>query len=147
MKNYLIIAGLFLNVMCVCTGDTRDNIIDFAKQYIGRPYRYAGDSPDGFDCSGFVCFVYRNSLGINLPHSSTGIWESGREVRIEDAKPGDIIVFANRGRIDHVALLINSSTMIHAVSDGSKTGVLISPLNDSYFGPRIVGVRSYIEKE
>ncbi|MDR0525805.1 MAG: C40 family peptidase [Spirochaetaceae bacterium] len=124
----------------------RQTIIETAKLYQGVAYRYGAESPKGFDCSGFVRYVYRTAAGIDLPRSSRNIWASGRSIPIAEAQPGDIVVFAAQkgGPVDHVAILMDRNSIIHAVSQGPKTGVIISPLTDRYFGPRILGVKTFI---
>jgi cell wall-associated NlpC family hydrolase len=128
----------------------RRQIIETAKQYLGIPYKTAGSTPNGFDCSGFVWYVYRTAIKMDVPRSSRGVWASNAETfALKDAKPGDIVVFsANKGggSINHTAILLDGDTMIHAVSDGPRRGILISPLNDKYFAPRIVGVKSFIKE-
>ena len=124
----------------------RQSIIETAKLYQGVSYRYGSESPKAFDCSGFVRYVYRTAAGINLPRSSRSIWDQGRLIEIASARPGDIVVFAGRrgSAVDHVAILLDDRSIIHAVSQGPKTGVIISPLTDRYFGPRILGVKTFI---
>ncbi|MDR2808677.1 MAG: C40 family peptidase [Spirochaetaceae bacterium] len=142
----------FLFVLCiVCAGrsgaqNIRQIILETAQQYRGAPYRYGGTTPDGFDCSGFVSFVYQKAAGIKVPHSSKGLWNSGMAVQLEQAEPGDIIAFADRGVISHVAILFDTDHIIHAVSEGPRRGVIVSPLSDKYFGPRIIGARSYLQQ-
>jgi cell wall-associated NlpC family hydrolase len=133
----------------------RVRIIQFARKYLGAPYRSSGDTPKGFDCSGFVWFVYHNAVKIEVPRSSRGVWTSNaKTVKLENAQPGDIIVFSankgGKGSINHTAILVEKPTdadpsgaMIHAVSDGPKKGILISPLDDKFFAPRIIGVKSF----
>jgi cell wall-associated NlpC family hydrolase len=128
----------------------RTALIETAKAYLGTPYRAGGDTAKGFDCSGFVWFVYHNAIGMDVPRSSRGMWESGaKSVSLKDALPGDVLVFSSRpggkGAINHSALFVNEASMIHAVSDGPKTGVLISPMNDSYFAPRLIGVKRFLK--
>jgi hypothetical protein len=125
-------------------GELRRLIVETAKRYLGVPYVYGASSSGGFDCSGFVSFVYR-AAGISVPRSSGGIWSAGGPVRMDAAKPGDVVVFNTVGeRPSHVAILMEDGALIHAVSAGPRTGVIISPANDRYFGPRIIGARTFI---
>ncbi|MDR0410965.1 MAG: C40 family peptidase [Treponema sp.] len=131
------------------TADDREALIALAQKYLGTPYRSAGDNPKGFDCSGFVWFVYRNAVNMNIPRSSKGVWTSDAETTtLENAHPGDIIIFSSqkggRGSINHSAMLLDENSMIHAISDGPRRGVVISPLSDKYFGPRIIGVKRFL---
>ena len=64
-----------------------------AQQYIGTPYVYGGASPAGFDCSGYVMFVYAQ-FGISLPHSVSGQAAMGKRISIADAQPGDIVIMS-----------------------------------------------------
>ena len=133
----------------------RARIIQFAQKYLGTPYRSSGDTPKGFDCSGFVWFVYHNAVKIEVPRYSRGVWASNaKTVKLENAQPGDIIVFSankgGKGSINHTAILVGKPTdddpsgaMIQAVSDGPKRGILLSHLDDKFFAPRIVGVKSF----
>lgn len=124
--------------------EIRKAIVTAAKKYLGTPYVYGGLSTSGFDCSGFICYVYESAANMKIPRTSKSIWNNGTPVRIAAAKPGDIIVFDTVGGTpSHVAILLDDSSMIHAVSAGTRTGVIISPLQDRYFAPRIIGVRSF----
>jgi peptidoglycan endopeptidase LytE len=119
--------------------------VETAKQFLGAPYIYGAESPAGFDCSGFVRYVYRTAAGITVPKSSRSIWDTGKPVEPEAAKPGDIMVFNTVGNTaSHVGILLEDGSLIHAVSSGPRTGVIISPRADRYFGPRILGFRSFI---
>ena len=129
------------------TAPIRESIINTATRYVGVPYRYGAASPSAFDCSGFVGYVYGEAAKIPLPRSSRQIWVSGLPVPLAKAQPGDILVFDTAGGVpSHVAILLDKNRMIHAVSQGPRTGVMISSLNDSYFGPRLIGVRSFISE-
>ncbi len=131
--------------IAIDTAPLRSAIVTTAKKYVGVPYVYGASSPAAFDCSGFVGYVYREAATIPLPRSSRQIWTMGIPIPLAKAQPGDILVFDTAGGFpSHVALLIDKNQMIHAVSQGPRTGVMISSLNDSYFGPRLIGVRSFI---
>jgi hypothetical protein len=135
---------IFSGLAAADEGELRRTIVETAKRYLGVPYVYGASSPGGFDCSGFVSFVY-HAAGISIPRSSGGIWSTGGPIRMDAAKPGDVIVFNTVGeRPSHVAILMEDGALIHAVSAGPKTGVIISPINDRYFGPRIIGARTFI---
>ncbi|MDR1956525.1 MAG: C40 family peptidase [Treponema sp.] len=142
----LLVCDFFLVSSFMVADDTlRQTIIEIAKQYQGVAYKYGAESPKAFDCSGFVRYVYRTAAGIELPRTSKKIWASGQVVHRDDAQVGDIVVFASKGGdINHVAILLDTDSVIHAVSLGPKTGVIISSLRDRYFGPRILGVTSFL---
>jgi cell wall-associated NlpC family hydrolase len=68
-----------------------DQVYSVAQQYIGTPYVYGGSTPAGFDCSGFVMYVYAQ-FGVSLPHSVSGQAAQGKRISLEDARPGDIVI-------------------------------------------------------
>jgi cell wall-associated NlpC family hydrolase len=117
----------------------RDSIVAFAKQQLGVKYVYAtADPKKGFDCSGFVNFVYRH-FGIEVPRSSSGFQNLGKALKPEEFKVGDILVFygyKDSGSIGHVGIICEANGMkskfIHA-SSGSEMAVTISELgSDAY---------------
>ena len=126
---------------------TADSIIGFARQHLGKPYRYAARGPAAFDCSGFTSYVYAR-FGYPLAHSSSGQAAQGRPVKrgIRHLQRGDIVVFSGR-RISktpgHVGIYIGpdpggkSFTFIHA----ARTGVIISHLSEPYYEARYLGAR------
>jgi len=85
-------------------------VIAYASNFVGTPYRSGGTTPAGFDCSGFVSYVYRH-FGISLPHSSSAYWNVG--TRVSSPKPGDIIVTSG-----HVALYAGNNLQIDAPVPG-----------------------------
>ena len=116
-----------------------DQLIGFAKKLIGIPYRYATSNPDvGFDCSGFVSYVFKN-IGFKVPRSSREFVTTGKPVALEDAKVGDVLIFTGSNpkvrKIGHVGIIysINGDEIhfIHA-SSGKANGVTITPLNTYY---------------
>jgi cell wall-associated NlpC family hydrolase len=113
----------------------RAGLIDYAKQYLGTNYRRAGADPKkGFDCSGFVNFVFKH-FNVTLPRSSREYPSLGTALKPEDFKVGDVLVFygfRDRGHIGHVAIVCEANGMksrfIHA-SSGRAHSVTISDLD------------------
>jgi peptidoglycan endopeptidase LytE len=113
-------------------------LAQLATQYDGSPYRWGGTSPAGFDCSGFVLFVY-SQFGIGLPHSEAGQLSSGPRVGLDELQPGDVLVFANTYRrgLSHVGIYLGEGRFEHAVDE--RHGVMTSNLGDGYWASRLVG--------
>ncbi len=121
-----------------------DNMLGFAKTFLGTPYLSSGASPTGFDCSGFVSYVLGN-FGLDVIHSSYGLAEYGRTVKLSEAKPGDLMFFkgSNSGssRIGHVAIIyeVNPTEGIKFIHASSSKGITIDRFNGSaYYVPRYV---------
>ncbi len=106
--------ALLLNVGQVKAAATGQDIVNYAKQFQGVPYVWGGTSPSGFDCSGFVQYVYRNAAGINLPRVDVDQIKAGTPVSRNDLKPGDLIS-PHRG---HIGIYIGNGKMIHAPQTG-----------------------------
>lgn len=105
----------------------------------GKPYRYGGNNPQGFDCSGLVQYSYAKA-GVKLPRSTEALWKASRSITLRDARPGDLLFFTQLGkRSSHVALYIGDSRFVHAPSTG-KT-VYVADLNDDYWRRHFEGVR------
>jgi cell wall-associated NlpC family hydrolase len=114
------------------------DLADLAEEYVGSAYRWGGASPAGFDCTGFVMWVY-SQFGIALPHNEAGQLASGERVAAEDLQPGDVLVFANTYRrgLSHVGIYVGNGQFVHAADE--RHGVVVSDLWDTYWAPRFVG--------
>lgn len=115
------------------------NIAQFALQFVGYPYVWAGNTPAGFDCSGFTQYVYGAMLGIDITHS-TGIQAaSGAWVDWGTWMPGDLVSFAGTWGpgITHVGIYIGDGQFVHA--ENETTGVTISSLYSDYYGGHYYG--------
>lgn len=118
-------------------------IIEKAQEYLGTPYRYGGQSPGGFDCSGFVRYIYAQ-FNIDLPHNAAAQYNNGSEVSKADLLPGDLVFFACGGRsIDHVGIYSGNDQFIHSSSPRSG-GVINSSLSNGYYGGNYVGGRRIV---
>jgi hypothetical protein len=123
----------------------RKRLLEVAFKYRGVPYVYGAESPRAFDCSGFVRYVYREAYGIELPRSARGFYSVGTPIDARNAKAGDVYIYDTVGGApSHVAIVVGDGTVIHAVSDGPRTGVIVSPLADRYWSPRLIAARVFI---
>lgn len=133
--------------------EIRENIVAFAMNYLGTPYKYASINPDkGFDCSGFVHFIFKN-FNIDLPHSSKAFKLVGKEVKPDEFKVGDVLVFygyRNSSQIGHVGIICEANGMnskfIHS-SSGKVKGVIISELNSAMYSKRFYKCVDVLEME
>ena len=108
---------------------TRNEVVEYAKRYLGNPYVYGGNSlTNGIDCSGFVQKVY-NHFGYSLPRTSSNqsTYSRLQKVTIAELKPGDLIFYGNGGRVSHVAIYIGKNQIIHA--SNKRDGIKISNAN------------------
>jgi uncharacterized protein YfaT (DUF1175 family) len=112
-------------------------IVKNANKYLGVRYHYGQSNANGFDCSGFVRYVYGN-CGYTLPHSSLAQYQMSKHVKAAKALPGDLVFFRTHGRhVSHVGIYLGDSTFIHSPSTG-KT-VSVDSLNAAYYKNRLVG--------
>ena len=115
--------------------EARFRVIVDACKYERTPYRQGGVSKSGFDCSGFVYLSFYDALGVSVPRYSESLFQWAEEISIEEALPGDLLFFrtTSAGNISHVGIYLGSGRFIHAASEGSRTGVIYSNLNESYW--------------
>ena len=93
-------------------------VVELAKQFLGTPYRYGGSSPSGFDCSGFVYYLYK-SMGVTLNRVAADQMTNGTWVPKNQLQPGDIVGFQNKsGYINHVGIYVGNGMMIHSPQTG-----------------------------
>ncbi len=112
-------------------------IASAALSQLGRPYRYGGQSPAGFDCSGLVVFAYR-AARLNLPRSSADQYRLAEPVEISRATPGDLLFFRYSGRVSHVGIYLGEARFVHAPSSGGE--VSVRSLKDPHYRQRLVSV-------
>jgi cell wall-associated NlpC family hydrolase len=120
----------------------RLHLIEKAKQYIGVNYKYGQANEDGFDCSGYVKYVY-GQFGYALPHSSYEQYNLSKRLKQKNAKPGDLVFFITRGsHVSHVGIYMGDNTFIHSPSRGKQ--VRIDSLDSAYFKRHLVGFGTLI---
>lgn len=106
----------------------RKEAVEYALQFVGGRYVYGGSDPNtGVDCSGFTRYVMAHSASISLPHSSGAQASQGREVSLDQMRPGDLLFYSSGSRINHVAMYIGDGQIVHASTE--KTGIKTSPWN------------------
>ena len=110
-------------------------VVDIAMQYLGIPYVWGGASPSGFDCSGFVAYVFAQ-MGVSLPHHAASQYSYGIAVSSDQLEPGDLVFFDGLG---HVGIYIGGGMFIHSPHTGDV--VKISSLSDSWYAATFVGAR------
>jgi len=122
------------------SGNKVAKLVSEAKKLIGTPYSWAGSSPSGFDCSGFIYYTFKKA-GYDVPRlSSSTYYDMGKKVT--SPKSGDLIFFAtgsNKSVISHMGIYLGGGEFIHA---SSSKGVTISTTSNSYFKSKIIGYRS-----
>ena len=124
----------------------RDSIVMTAHEYVGTRYRYAGNSPDrGFDCSGFVKYVFAKHE-IDMPNGSRNQIMLGKEIDIKNALPGDLVFFKRKGRIDHVALVVeNNGDEVIVIHSTTSRGVIREDIISSrYWEKKIFKIKNII---
>lgn len=110
----------------------RDTVIAYAAQFLGTPYRFGGNTPDGFDCSGFVSYVYSHTVG-DLPRIAQSQYDATTHISREDLLPGDLVFFGSSVySIGHVGIYVGNDEFIHSPSSGDV--VKYSSLSGSYGG-------------
>jgi murein DD-endopeptidase len=112
-----------------------------AVAMIGRPYKYRGDSPEGFDCSGLVRYSYL-AAGLNVPHGTKQLVRSTRSVSMRSARKGDLLFFDEKGgRYSHVGIYIGHNTFVHSPHAGQK--VRKDSLKDRYWKESFIEARRF----
>ena len=127
--------------------DTRSQIVAFAKKYQGVKYKYGGSSPSGFDCSGYVKYVY-DHFGIGIERVAASQATQGKLVSKSDLKPGDLVFFDTNGNhnyINHSGIYIGNGQFIHASSGSSNKKVVISDLTSGFYKESYMTARRFLD--
>ena len=99
-----------------------NNVVSYAESFIGVPYVYGGTTPSGFDCSGFVQYVY-NHFGKSLPRTTTQQENYGTQIPVSQAQPGDLYFWGNKGSAYHVAICVGNGKYIAAPEPGQSVSI------------------------
>lgn len=109
-------------------------MVALAKSKVGSPYQFAASGPNAFDCSGFVAYLYREVMGIQLPRNSEAQYNALAKVSMSDLRPGDILYHPG-----HVAFYIGDGQYIHASTYG--VGVVYGNMSDAYSSEFVAALR------
>lgn len=126
-----------------------DSIVNFAMQYLGKPYINAGRDSCGFDCSGFVYFVFKH-FGIEVPHQSTLLDTVGHFVPLNEVKKGDILIFtginSRRRTPGHVGIVVtDNGGAVQFIHSSTYDGVKISQVDSTRYETRYLSARRVIK--
>lgn len=123
-----------INVQNVLPND----IVNFAETLVGIPYKYASSDPNvGFDCSGFISYVYHH-FNIEVPRSSVDFTNVGTEIPLREAQRGDLILFTGTNDsirvVGHMGIVTNNKDSLHFIhaTSGKQYAVTVTALNDYY---------------
>ena len=152
MKKYPVILLLLLSA---CTSVPREtpvaapsgndeqmnNLAIYAMSLYDTPYRSGGTTrASGFDCSGFVQYVFRNSAGLALPRTSAEMSRVGSAVNADNLKPGDLVFFdTQHSHYSHVGIYVGEYRFLHAPSEGRA--IMLSNLHEKYWQKHYEGAR------
>ena len=115
--------------------DWGDRLVSRAMKYLGTPYRYGGTSPKtGFDCSGFVYYLYGAVFGQRIPRMPHDMVREGTPVVRGDLMRGDLVFFGHRGTFTHMGIYIGNDHFVHATHRGSP--VMVTHLDANYYRTR-----------
>ncbi len=108
-----------------------EKIVGVAARFLGTPYRFGGDSPKGFDCSGLVFYSFEQ-VGVKVPRTAADQRKAAGHVKRSKLEPGDLVFFRSaKGRVDHVGIYAGDGRFIHAPNSGSV--VSYAYLDDPYY--------------
>ena len=118
-----------------------DAVLERALSLRGTRYRAGGTSPEtGFDCSGFVGFLYRDIVGFQLPRSAHAIWRFGKKVERDDLRPGDLVFYNTlRRAYSHVGIYLGGNQFVHAPASGGVVRVV--NMDERYWATRWNGAK------
>ncbi|WP_442602146.1 C40 family peptidase [Paenibacillus sp. KN14-4R] len=145
MKKYVALVLSLVFVLSFSTGNAfaATSLEKSVESLVGTPYKWAGTTTKGFDCSGFTSYVF-NQFDIDLPHSSGGQSGEGEKVSKGDLRPGDLVFFATGGgrTISHVGIYLGDGEFIHSATNA---GVVKNKLSESYYATRYVTARRVLD--
>jgi len=122
--------------------DKTQDLLLYALSLNGTRYKFGGRSAEsGFDCSGFVGYVYDKAAGLSLPRTASAISQAGAQIDKSELQPGDLVFFNTlRRAFSHVGIYLGDNRFIHA-SSSRRGDVMVSDLSEKYWSKRFDGAR------
>lgn len=118
------------------TSQKVQNVLNLAYKQSGKPYKWGSNGPSSFDCSGFTSYVYRNSVGVNLPRVSRDQANAGKRVNRNELQAGDLVFFGSGKSISHVGIYVGDSKFIHSPQTGDV--VKVSRMDTGNYSKRFI---------
>ena len=145
---FVLFTGMLLTAGCASTlvadapgGARHREASEVAASMVGKPYRYGGNTPQGFDCSGLVYFSFKRA-GMDVPRSTETQRSKSRRVSASSLARGDLLFFNQEGKYSsHVGIYLGGKRFVHAPSSGKR--VRVDNLTDTYWQKHLVDVRRF----
>lgn len=157
---FYVIPFLMIHILSVClilctepialeldsNAEQRNKIAYSAHSHLGANYVYGGEKPTGFDCSGFTKYIYKTSIGINLPHGSKLQSKLGNKIKLKKAQKGDLIFFKKGNKINHVGIIYKlKKDEIWVIHSTTSKGVILEDIKKNpYWQKKVVAIRSIL---
>jgi probable lipoprotein NlpC len=124
----------------VAAQEARNRLLIAADAYQGTPYRHGGIDKNGLDCSGFIYASFKDSLSVSVPRTTSALYDWTEKIGEGSLQPGDLVFFVTTGSgISHAGIYVGEGRFIHSASDGPKTGVIYSSMDESYWRRTFAG--------
>ncbi|MEJ2298341.1 MAG: C40 family peptidase [Woeseiaceae bacterium] len=131
LKNYALVTVML--VMAACASDPMrpaasqaasvgDRAVAVALEQVGTPYRYGGNTPRGFDCSGLIHYAYHQA-GLSVPRTTGQLWSATATVGKRQLQAGDLLFFSIAGKMSHVGMYVGGKRFVHAPQSGRTVEV------------------------
>lgn len=139
----ILMGALAVSSVDEASAASSSDIATYAKKFTGTPYKFGGTTTSGFDCSGYIRYVYNNA-DIKLPRTSAEQFKVGKAVSKDKLQPGDLVFFANTYKkgISHTGIYLGDDKFISAKSNGVTTANLKT---NPYWAPKYAGARRVAE--